>query len=226
MDASTANTALYLLLGALRRIHVPSTALRAGQWRGAMELGHDPEGKTLGILGMGGIGRALARRAAPFDMKIQYHNRRPVAPEQNPTDADYVSLEKLLRTSDAISIHLPLSDRTRHFIGRKEINMMKDGVVIINTARGPIIDEQALVEALESGKVFGAGLDVFEKEPKIHEGLIRNRNTVLLPHTGTATYETMVSWYSACIWSYYLSFATQEGVKLICCHLPSTKWNP
>ena len=163
-----------------------------------MGLGHDPEGKTLGILGMGGIGQALARRAAPFDMKIQYHNRRPVAEEQNPTNADYVSLEKLLRTSDVISIHLPLSDRTRQFIGRKEINMMKDGVVIINTARGPIIDEQALVEALESGKVFGAGLDVFEKEPEIHEGLIRNNNTVLLPHTGTATYETMVSWHCPC----------------------------
>ena len=158
-----------------------------------MGLGHDPEGKILGILGMGGIGGALARRAAPFDMKIQYYNRRPVAPEQNPTNADYVSLDKLLRTSDIISIHLPLNDRTRQFIGRKEINMMKDGVVIINTARGPIIDEQALVEALESGKVFGAGLDVFEKEPDIHERLIRNNNTVLLPHTGTATYETMVS---------------------------------
>lgn len=158
-----------------------------------MDLGHDPEGKTLGILGMGGIGGALARRAAPFDMKIQYHNRRRVAPEKNPTGAEYVSLEHLLATSDVISVHLPLSDRTRHFIGREEISMMKDGVVIINTARGPIIDEEALVEALESGKVFGAGLDVFEREPEVHEGLIRHNNTVLLPHTGTATYETMVS---------------------------------
>ena len=158
-----------------------------------MGLGHDPEGKVLGILGMGGIGGALARRAAPFDMKIQYHNRRPVAPEQNPTGAEYVSFEDLLSTSDVISVHLPLSDRTRHLIGRKEIEMMKDGVVIINTARGPIINEEALAAALESGKVFGAGLDVFENEPEIHEGLIRNNNTILLPHTGTATYETQVS---------------------------------
>ena len=142
---------------------------------------------------MGGIGGALARRAAPFDMKIQYHNRRPIAPEQNPTGAEYVSFEDLLSTSDVISVHLPLSDRTRHLIGKKEIDMMKDGVVIINTARGPIIDEEALATALERGKVFGAGLDVFEKEPEIHEGLMRSNNTVLLPHTGTATYETQVS---------------------------------
>ena len=196
VDASTANTALYLLLGALRRTHVPSTALRAGQWRGAMSLGHDPEGKTLGILGMGGIGGTLARRAAPFDMKIQYHNRRPVAPERNPTGATYVSFETLLRTSDIISVHLPLSEATRHMIGREEIEMMKDGVVIVNTARGSIIDEEALADALESGKVFGAGLDVFDNEPEIHDGLIRSNNTVLLPHTGTATHETQVCPYN------------------------------
>ena len=158
-----------------------------------MVLGHDPEGKTLGILGMGGIGRALARRAAPFDMKIQYHNRRPIAPEHNPTAAQYVSFEDLLSTSDVISVHLPLSDRTRHLIGKKEIDMMKDGVVIINTARGPIIDEEALAAALERGKVFAAGLDVFEKEPEVHEGLMRSNKAVLLPHTGTATVETQVS---------------------------------
>ena len=180
-----------------------------------MDLGHDPEGKTLGILGMGGIGGALARRAAPFDMKIQYHNRRRVAPEKNPTGAEYVSLEHLLATSDVISVHLPLSDRTRHFIGREEISMMKDGVVIVNTARGPIIDEEALVEALESGKVFGAGLDVFEREPEIHEGLIRNNNTVLLPHTGTATYETMVSWKSLSMQASALRKRVSMSCKLL-----------
>lgn len=158
-----------------------------------MDLGHDPEGKILGILGMGGIGGALARRAAPFDMKIQYHNRHPVAPEQNPTNAKYVSFEQLLRTSDVISVHLPLSKATRHLIGRKEFAMMKSGVVIINTARGKIVDEEALVDALDSGKVFAAGLDVYEKEPEIHEGLISSDKAVLLPHVGTATLETMVS---------------------------------
>ena len=162
-----------------------------------MGLGHDPEGKILGILGMGGIGGALARRAAPFDMKIQYHNRRRIAPERNPTNANYVSFKELLSTSDVISVHLPLSAATRHLIGRKEFDIMKKGVVIVNTARGKIIDEEALVEALKEEKVFAAGLDVYEQEPEIHEGLIRSDKAVLLPHVGTATFETMVSKFSS-----------------------------
>ncbi|KAL8653149.1 MAG: hypothetical protein Q9210_002270 [Variospora velana] len=191
VDASTATTAIYLLLGALRRVHIPATALREGKWRGSMGLGHDPEGKTLGILGMGGIGTAFALRAAPFDFHLQYHNRNPVVhPSSNPTNAKYVSFEELIRTSDIISIHLPLNDTTRGLIGREEFRMMKDGVVIVNTARGKIIDEAALVEALEQGKVFAAGLDVYEREPEIHPGLIKNDNVVLMPHIGTATMET------------------------------------
>lgn len=157
-----------------------------------MGLGHDPEGKTLGILGMGGIGSAVARRALAFDFKIQYHNRHPLPPDQNPFGATYVDFETLLRTSDAISVHLPLGEGTRGMIGKREFMMMKEGVVIVNTARGPIIDEEALVEAVESGKVFGAGLDVYEKEPEVSEGLVDNENVVLLPHVGTATYETQV----------------------------------
>ena len=183
---------MYLLLGALRRSYVSSTALRAGKWRGSMTLGHDPGGKILGILGMGGIGTALAQRAVPFDFQIQYHNRRPVYGEQNPTNAKYVSFQELLRTSDVISIHLPLTDATRHMIARPEFKMMKDGVVIVNTARGSIIDEDALVEALESGKVFGAGLDVFEHEPEVHPKLIQSNNVVLLPHAACLTFEIQV----------------------------------
>lgn len=193
VDASTANTAIYLLLGALRRVHVPATALREGKWRGSMGLGHDPEGKTLGILGMGGIGSAFALRAAPFDFNLQYHNRSPVVhASKNPTNAKYVGFEELLRTSDVISIHLPLNDTTKGMIGREQFAMMKEDVVIVNTARGKIIDEGALVEALEQGKVFAAGLDVYEKEPEIHPELIKNDNVVLMPHIGTATVETMV----------------------------------
>ncbi|KAL9608128.1 MAG: hypothetical protein Q9167_007020 [Letrouitia subvulpina] len=191
VDASTANTAIYLLLGALRRAHLPATALREGKWRGSMGLGHDPEGKVLGILGLGGIGSALALRAAPFDFRLQYHNRNPINdPSKNPTNAKYVSFEELLQTSDVISIHLPLSDATRGIIGAKEFSMMKDGVVIVNTARGAIMDESALVDALDQGKVFAAGLDVYENEPEVHPGLIRNDNVLLLPHVGTATVET------------------------------------
>ena len=176
-------------------MHTPYTAIRAGQWRGAMVLGHDPEGKTLGILGMGGIGKTLAKRAQAFDLKIQYHNRNPVPDEENVTNAKYVSLEELLKSSDILSVHLPLSDATRHFIGRKQFDMMKDGVVIINTARGPIIDEEILVQELDNGKVYAAGLDVYEKEPEVHEGLIKSDKVIILPHVGTATVETQVSFY-------------------------------
>ncbi|KAL8817553.1 MAG: hypothetical protein Q9223_003637 [Gallowayella weberi] len=191
VNACTANTAVFLLLGALRRAHVPATALRQGRWRGSMGMGHDPDGKTLGILGMGGIGSAFALRAAPFDFTMQYHNRNPIVrPSCNPTNAKYVSFEQLLRTSDIISIHLPLNNTTRGLIGRKEFEMMKDGVVIVNTARGKIIDEEALVEALEHDKVFAAGLDVYEEEPEIHPGLIKSDKVVLMPHVGTATIET------------------------------------
>lgn len=193
VDAATANTAMLLLLGALRRIHTPYTAIRASQWRGAMTLGHDPEGKTLGILGMGGIGNTLAKRALAFDLKIQYHNRHPLPDEDNVTNAKYVSLEELLSTSDILSIHLPLSDATRHYIGKDQFGMMKDGIIIINTARGPIIDEEVLVQELESGKVYAAGLDVYEKEPEVHEGLIKSDKVIILPHVGTATVETQVS---------------------------------
>ncbi|KAG8534197.1 uncharacterized protein KY384_001041 [Bacidia gigantensis] len=155
-----------------------------------MQLTHDPEGKLLGILGMGGIGSAFAKRAAPFGMRIQYHNRKPVSKERNVVGAEYVGFEELIRTSDIISIHLPLNSSTRGMISARELEMMKPGVVIINTARGPIVDEAALVEALESGKVFAAGLDVYENEPIVHEGLLRNDKCILMPHVGTATLET------------------------------------
>jgi lactate dehydrogenase-like 2-hydroxyacid dehydrogenase len=122
-------------------------------------------------------------------MSIQYHNRSRL-PEDQEQCAKYVSFEELLRTSDVLSLNLALNASTRHIISKAQFDMMKDGVVIVNTARGPIIDEAALVEALDSGKVFSAGLDVFEEEPKIHPGLLKNPNAVLLPHVGTSTWET------------------------------------
>lgn len=152
-------------------------------------MGHDPKRKTLGILGMGGIGQAVAARARPFGMSIQYHNRNRL-PEDQEQGAEYVSFEQLLKTSDVLSLNLALNANTRHIISKPQFDIMKDGVCIVNTARGPIIDEAALVDALASGKVSSAGLDVFEEEPKIHPGLIENDNAVLLPHIGTATWET------------------------------------
>lgn len=178
------------MLGALRRVTIPFTAVRKGEWRGkSFGLGHDPKRKTLGILGMGGIGQAVAARARPFGMSIQYHNRNRL-PEDQEHGAKYVSFEELLRTSDVLSLNLALNANTRHIISKPQFDMMKDGIVIVNTARGPIIDEAALVDALNSGKVFSAGLDVFEEEPKIHPGLLENQNAVIVPHIGTATWET------------------------------------
>lgn len=140
---------------------------------------------------MGGIGRDVAHRARAFGMKIQYYNRTRLSPELE-KDAKYVTFDELLATSDVLSLNLSLNKNTAGIIGKKEFQKMKDGIIIINTARGKLIDENALVEALESGKVFSAGLDVYEEEPKVHEGLLKNPNAVLLPHVGTATKETQV----------------------------------
>lgn len=140
---------------------------------------------------MGGIGSAVAHRAKAFGMKVQYHNRRQLSASEE-DGAKYVTFEELLKTSDVLSLNLGLNPSTRHIIGKAQFDMMKDGIIIVNTARGPLIDEAALVDALKSGKVWTAGLDVFEEEPKIHPGLLEAENAVLLPHIGTGTFETQV----------------------------------
>jgi len=134
----------------------------------------------------------MAVRAVTMGMKIQYHNRRRLTVEQENAagNAKYVSFDELLATSDVLSLNLPLNPKTHHIISTNEFAKMKDGVVVVNTARGAVMDEAALVEALESGKVASAGLDVFENEPEIHPGLLKNENVLLVPHLGTHTYET------------------------------------
>ncbi|KAL6710506.1 hypothetical protein ACN47E_008554 [Coniothyrium glycines] len=189
VDDATADVAIWLMLGALRNIKQSFNAVNQGKWRGNFSLGHDPKNKTLGILGMGGIGSAVATRAKAFGMNIQYHNRHQL-PASKENGAKYVSFEELLKTSDVLSLNLALNPSTRHIIGKEQFAQMKDGVIIVNTARGALIDEAALVDALKSGKVWTVGLDVFEEEPKIHPGLLECENAVLLPHIGTATYET------------------------------------
>lgn len=189
VDDATADVAIWLMLGALRNIKQTFNAVNNGQWRGNFSLGHDPKNKTLGILGMGGIGSAVATRAKAFGMKIQYHNRRQL-PASKEDGAKYVTFEELLKTSDVLSLNLALNPSTKHIIGKDQFAQMKDGVIIVNTARGALIDEAALVDALKSGKVWTCGLDVFEEEPKIHPGLLECENAVLLPHIGTATFET------------------------------------
>ncbi|KAI9814433.1 MAG: hypothetical protein M1827_003289 [Pycnora praestabilis] len=191
VDDATADTNMFLIIGALRGFNTSMLALREGKWRGhpPPPLGHDPEGKVLSILGMGGIGRNLKKKAEAFGMKVQYHNRKEL-PEELSGGAKYVSFEELLATSDVISLNLPLNKNTRHIISTKEFEMMKTGVVIVNTARGAVMDEDALVRALDSGKVLSCGLDVYEAEPEIHKGLVANPHVMLVPHMGTWTVET------------------------------------
>ncbi|RYP91512.1 hypothetical protein DL770_002358 [Monosporascus sp. CRB-9-2] len=189
VDDSTADIGMFLLLGAMRQVHVPYTALRAGKWKGKAQLGHDPRGKVLGILGMGGIGRAMAKRARAFGMEIVYHNRRRLDPALE-DGARYVSFDELLSGSDVLSLNLALNAQTRHIIGAPELSRMKKGVVVVNTARGALIDEAALVDALESGHVAAVGLDVFENEPEVHPGLLASDRAFIVPHLGTSTYET------------------------------------
>ncbi|KAI1815127.1 putative NAD-dependent D-isomer specific 2-hydroxyacid dehydrogenase [Poronia punctata] len=191
VDDATADTGIFLMLGALRMAHFSITALRAGEWLGQTPRGHDPKGKTLAILGMGGIGRAMAKRARAFDMRIIYHNRRRLPPSLE-LDAEYVpTLDGLLCRADVLSLNLALNASTRHIIGKAELAKMKRGAVLVNTARGGLIDENALAEALdEGGRVSAVGLDVYEDEPRVHEGLVRNQRAFLLPHVGTYTHET------------------------------------
>lgn len=189
VDNATADVGIFLLLGALRQAMVPLTAIREGKWRGKTTIAHDPKDKVLGILGMGGIGRAMARRARAFDMKIIYHNRSRLS-EELEGDATYVSFDELLAKSDILSLNLSLNAKTRHIISEPEFKKMKDGVVIVNTARGALMNEKHLVAALESGKIASVGLDVFENEPAVEEGLLKNEKIFILPHIGTNTYET------------------------------------
>ncbi|KAL4875308.1 D-isomer specific 2-hydroxyacid dehydrogenase [Aspergillus karnatakaensis] len=189
---ATADVAMFLILGALRYAMIPLEAVRNNEWKGNTPTGRDPEDRTLGILGMGGIGQALARRARAFSMKIIYHNRTRLPEQKEVTEgeATYVTFDELLQQSDIMSLNLPLTAATHHLISEPEIQRMKDGVVIINTARGPLLNEDALVKGLQSGKVGSAGLDVYEKEPEIHPQPVSNRRVMLLPHLGTTTIET------------------------------------
>lgn len=190
VDRGTADTAIYLLLGALRNFAFGSHQLRQGKWLQDVSLGHDPVGKVLGIVGMGGIGRTFRDRVLPFEFKkIIYYNRSRLSPELE-KGAEYVSLDQLYAESDVISLNLPLSPETRYLINKDTIAKMKDGVVIINTARGPVINEEDLVEGLKSGKIGSVGLDVFENEPEIHPYLLKDPKALLLPHMGTHSYES------------------------------------
>ncbi len=191
---TTADLAFALLLAAARRIVEGHHYVHSGKWRRwAVDLmvGHDVHHRTLGIFGLGRIGRAVARRARGFSMRIFYHDTvRASESVERDLEAEYVSRDRLLEESDFISLHVPLSDSTRKLIGAAELRKMKRTAILVNTTRGPVVDEAALAEALAEGIIAGAGLDVFEREPEVHPALLKLDNAVLLPHIGSASIET------------------------------------
>ena len=196
LTEATADLTWSLIMSLARRVLEGDRLVRTGRWTGwnpTQLLGMDLTGKTLGIIGMGRIGQTVARRAVGFGMRLIYHNRRrlPVRLEKK-FEASYMPLSRLLAAADIISLHLPLTPETRHLIDRRVLDRMKSTALLINTARGPVVDEKALVIALKKGKIAGAGLDVFEEEPDIQKGLFTLPNVVLLPHLGSATIETRI----------------------------------
>jgi glyoxylate reductase len=194
LTEATAELTWALILAISRNVVSGDAYTRAGKfrfWAPLHFLGSEVSGKTLGIVGMGRIGQAVARRAAGFNMPVCYHNRSPIkANAAAGFDWEAVSLETLLERADFVSLHLPLSPETRHLINKAALKRMKPSAFLVNTARGPVVDEAALVEALRSGQIKGAALDVYEEEPALAPGLVELNNVILLPHMGSATWET------------------------------------
>ena len=191
LTEATADTTWTLLLAAARRAVEADAYVRAGRfdgWRGSLFPGMELNGKALGIIGLGLIGQAVARRALGFGMRVIYASRRRAAPEaERALQARFVPLEDLLRGADIVSLHCPLTPETRHLLDARRLALMKPTALLINTARGPVVDERALVEALRARRIAGAGLDVYEEEPTLAPGLAELPTVVLFPHIGSST---------------------------------------
>jgi lactate dehydrogenase-like 2-hydroxyacid dehydrogenase len=194
LTETTADFAFALLLATARRVVEGHQYLHAGKWRRwsiDLLVGQDVYGHTLGIMGLGRIGQAVARRGRGFSMRILYHDAvRVPEPVERELGARFVDSERLLRESDFLSLHVPLLPSTRHLIGADQLRMMKSTAILVNTSRGPVVDEPALVEALRQRVIAGAGLDVFEAEPQVHPGLLELENVVLAPHIASASVDT------------------------------------
>jgi lactate dehydrogenase-like 2-hydroxyacid dehydrogenase len=194
LDDTTADTTWALLMAAARRITEAERWLRAGHWKGWKNdqfLGVDVHHATLGIIGMGRIGQAIAQRAKGFSMRVLYHNRKRLpAKVERQSGAKYVGFEKLLRESDFVSLNMPYSPSSHHLIGTKEIALMKRTAVIVNAARGGVVDDAALIAALKERRIAAAGIDVFEGEPRFNPGFLDLENVALVPHIGSATRAT------------------------------------
>ncbi|HEX6206473.1 MAG TPA: D-glycerate dehydrogenase [Solirubrobacterales bacterium] len=192
LDDATADLTMALILAATRRLVEGDRLVRSGQpwsWGMGFMLGNSLQGKRLGIVGLGGIGTRVAERARAFGMEIAYHSRHP-SPAAAELGAERLSLAELLAGSDVVSLHCPLTPETHHLIGAEQLAAMKPSAVLVNAARGPIVDERALARALAERQIAAAGLDVFEREPEVEDGLLLLENAVLTPHLGSATVET------------------------------------
>ena len=193
LSNATAEIAMLLMLGAARRAHEGARMLRTdtwADWSATGQLGIEVTGKRLGIVGMGRVGQVVAKRARGFDMEVHYYNRHRLGPELEGDAIYHETLESLLPVSQFLSIHCPATPETRHLLNAGRIAQLPDGAVVVNTARGAVVDDDALIAALTSGKLFAAGLDVFNNEPAIDPRYRELDNTFLLPHIGSATRET------------------------------------
>jgi len=200
---ATADMTWALLLAAARHVPAADQHVRDGRferWETTLLLGTELSRKTIGIVGLGRIGAAVARRALGFGMEVVYHNRRPANPTvEHQASARYVSLNELLETSDVVSLHCPHNEDSHHLIDAAALETMKSSALLVNTARGPVVDEAALVDALASEKIAGAGLDVFEEEPRVHPELLERDRVVLAPHLGSATTDARMRMAQMCV---------------------------
>ena len=220
LTETTAEFAWALLLATARRVVEADRFVRAGKWKEWMLmgfLGRDLYGKTLGICGLGRIGSAVARRARGFNMRIRYTQRYRNEAKERELNATYMDKMTLLKESDFLVLVLPLTPETRHYIGPKELKAMKETAILINVARGPIVEEKALLHALKKKTIAAAGLDVFEREPKVERGLLRLQNVVLAPHIASASMETRTR--MACM-------AAENCVAAVTGHRPPNLVNP
>jgi len=193
LTEATADLTWALMLAVARRVVEGDKVVRSGNFKGwapDLLLGNEVYGKTLGIIGLGQIGSAVAKRAKGFGMRVIYWSREKKIILEQQLNLEYMSLPELLKKADFVSVNVALTPATRHLLGQKEFSLMKKNAIIVNTARGPIIDEEALVEALKSGTIKAAGLDVYEKEPEVHPKLRELDNIVLAPHVGSGTEQT------------------------------------
>ena len=221
LDETTADFAWTLLMTVARRVLEGDQLIRSGQWTGwnlDQLCGADVWGKTLGILGFGRIGRALARRAAGFRMRVIYHDAvRAAAEIERELNAQFLERDQVLAEADFVSVHVPLLPDTRHLISAQQLARMKRTAFLINTSRGPVVDEAALVAALEARRIAGAALDVHENEPKVHPGLVGRSDVVLTPHIASASLETRTR---------MATIAAENVIALFAGRRPPTALNP